>query len=218
MMVYAALVFPAWVVAPFLAAGTLLWPAGWAYFAVLVCGLMVHRWHVTRKNAELLRRRQQIGKGSKRWDVIWNLLFWPLMAMVAVVAGLDTRHGWSPMPAWLWPVGLLVFASALSLSAWAMGVNPHFEGTVRIQADRGHRVIDVGPYGRIRHPGYVGLALWALATPCLLLSWSAFAAAAAVASWLVVRTVLEDSTLRRELTGYDEYTRRVRYRLVPGVW
>jgi protein-S-isoprenylcysteine O-methyltransferase Ste14 len=218
MMLWAVVVYLGWLVGSFLAAGTIAWPIGWAYFALLACGLVAHRLYVKRKNADLLRRRQEIGKGSKRWDIVWNLAFWPLMAMVAIVAGLDARHGWSPMPAWLWPVGALIFASALFLSGWAMGVNPHFEGTVRIQEERGHRVIDTGPYRCIRHPGYVGLALWALATPFLLLSWSAFIPAGAVAAWLVLRTALEDSTLRRELDGYAEYAKRVRSRLLPMIW
>lgn len=71
------------------------------------------------------------------------------------------------MPVWLWLVGLLLFVFSMAISSRAMAVNPHFEGTVRIQKDRDHRVIEVGPYSRVRHPGYVGLGLWALASPFL---------------------------------------------------
>lgn len=88
----------------------------------------------------------------------------------------------------------------------------------RIQHDRGHRVIDQGPYRVIRHPGYVGVALWALAGPCLLCSWAALAPAGAVVLWLVLRTALEDALLRRELPGYADYAARVRWRWLPGVW
>jgi protein-S-isoprenylcysteine O-methyltransferase Ste14 len=104
----------------------------------------------------------------------------------------------------------------MSLSAWAMATNPHFEGTVRIQEDQ--RVVDTGPYRLVRHPGYVALILWGLSTPLLLLSTFASACAIAVAAWIVLRTALEDRMLRAELAGYSEYDQRVRARLLPGVW
>jgi len=99
-----------------------------------------------------------------------------------------------------------------------MGVNPFFEKTVRIQSERGHRVIDTGPYSFVRHPGYLGFAGWILSTPLLLGSWWALIPAILSTVCLVVRTALEDRTLRMELAGYEEYIHRVRYRLVPGIW
>jgi len=99
-----------------------------------------------------------------------------------------------------------------------MGTNPYFEGTARIQTEVGHQVFTGGPYRHVRHPGYLGLVLWALGSPLLLLSTSSFVPAVATAVWIVVRTALEDRMLRRELPGYAEYVRRTRSRLVPGVW
>jgi protein-S-isoprenylcysteine O-methyltransferase Ste14 len=99
-----------------------------------------------------------------------------------------------------------------------MGVNPYFEKTVRIQTDRGHRVIDTGPYAYMRHPGYVGLFGWMLGTPFLLGSWCALGPAVLASIAMIVRTALEDRTLRVELEGYEAYAARVRYRLVPGIW
>lgn len=101
---------------------------------------------------------------------------------------------------------------------WCMLVNRFFSGTVRIQTDRGHVVIDSGPYAVIRHPGYAGWAVFLIASPLALGSLTAVWAAAACLLVLVVRTELEDSTLRRELAGYEEYTSRVRFRLVPFLW
>ena len=89
---------------------------------------------------------------------------------------------------------------------------------MRIQAERGHRVVDEGPYRAVRHPGYLGLVLWALGSSFLLQSVWALAPSALAAAWVVLRTALEDALLRRELDGYEEYARRVRFRLVPGVW
>mgnify|MGYP001011290101 CR=1 FL=1 len=208
----------AWIAGPPILAGTPGWTAFWAYVVVLVAGLMLHRVHVLRRNPGLWASRREVGAGSKAWDYAWNLGFWPLMALVPNAAGLDFRlQAWLLHPAWFVP-GVVLLAGGLSLSAWAMGCNPFFEGTVRIQADRGHRVVEAGPYHVIRHPGYLGLCLWAMATPFLLLSGWAFLPALAVVAWVVLRTALEDRTLRRELPGYDDYARRTRYRLVPGAW
>jgi protein-S-isoprenylcysteine O-methyltransferase Ste14 len=99
-----------------------------------------------------------------------------------------------------------------------MGVNPHFEGTARIQTERDHRVVDAGPYRFVRHPGYAALCLWALATPLLLCSAWAFVAAAATTAWIALRAALEDRMLREELVGYADYTRRTRFRLAPPFW
>ena len=82
----------------------------------------------------------------------------------------------------------------------------------------GHQLVVRGPYRLVRHPGYVGLAGWALASPLLLLSARAIWPALLAAAWIVLRTALEDATLRRELEGYAAYARRVRWRLVPGIW
>ncbi len=211
-------VVAAWIVMPFAAAGTVRWPAGWAHLAALAVALAAHGRYVARRNPALRERRRVIGQGTKKWDIAWNFGQWLLMAAIAVAAGLDrARHG-TTLPVAAFPAGAALLAAGMALSARAMAVNPFFEGTVRIQKDAGHRVVDAGPYRVVRHPGYVGLVAWALATPLLLLSSRAFPAAVAAATWVVLRTALEDATLRRELPGYAEYARRVPYRLVPGVW
>ena len=100
----------------------------------------------------------------------------------------------------------------------SMVENPYFEKTVRIQADRGHRVIDTGPYAYVRHPGYLGFEGWILATPLLLASAWAFAPTLLATLGILIRTALEDRTLHAELPGYSEYAARIRFRLIPGVW
>ena len=101
---------------------------------------------------------------------------------------------------------------------WAESVNKFFEPTVRIQTDRGHRVIDTGPYAIVRHPGYASGYLLFVGMPLALGSLWALIPAILSCLLLVVRTILEDQTLRNELAGYEEYAQRVRYRLIPGVW
>jgi len=89
---------------------------------------------------------------------------------------------------------LLLLIFSISIFLWAEQINRFFSNVVRIQHDRGHEVIQTGPYKYIRHPGYIGGIL------------------------LVIRTFLEDITLQKELPGYVEYAKKVRYRLLPGVW
>ncbi len=199
-------------------AGTLQWTRGWAFAAVTLAGLSLHRAYVVRRNPAALARRNRIGPGTKAWDKVWLALYWPMMLAVPVAAGVAVRFGWPALPWWTWPAGLAGYALGMAISARAMAVNPFFEGSVRIQTDHGHRVVDAGPYSLVRHPGYVGLVLWALSMPLLLGSTAAFAPAVLAAGWVAVRTILEDWTLRRELPGYTDYVARVRFRLVPGVW
>jgi protein-S-isoprenylcysteine O-methyltransferase Ste14 len=97
-------------------------------------------------------------------------------------------------------------------------VNRFFEPGVRIQTDQGHTVIDSGPYAVVRHPGYVGGSLLFVGTALCLGSYWALIPAALSCSMVVLRTIWEDRTLRDELPGYEVYARRVRCRLVPGVW
>ena len=203
----------------FLSAGRLDWVAGWLYLGIMTIFTAINYAYLRRKNPELIAHRMRLGKGTKTWDKIWMGVFTPVFLAVYVVAALDAgRFGWSEMPLLLWPVGLALFLPGTILLTWSMGVNPFFEKTVRIQTERGHRVIDTGPYGFVRHPGYVGFLGWILSAPLLLGSWWAFLPAILSVVVLVVRTALEDRTLREELPGYLEYAGRIRFRLIPKVW
>lgn len=203
----------------FLSAGRLDWGAGWLYLVIVTINTAINYVYLRWKNPVLIEYRTRFGKGTKGWDKIWMGVFAPVIIAVYVVAGLDAgRFGWSAMPLHFWPVGLVLFLPGTILFSWSMGVNPFFEKTVRIQSERGHRVIDAGPYRFIRHPGYVGFVGWILSVPLLLGSWWAFLPAVFAVVLVVLRTALEDRTLREELPGYREYAARIRYRLIPNVW
>ncbi len=203
----------------FVPAGTLAWLRGWLFFGFTVVAGVVIAVSLMRVNPDVVAGRVNRHTGTKSWDrlVIGGVAVAGIS--ILVVAGLDDRRfHWSGMPWWVCGIGYVLLIAGMAGLTWAEAVNKFFEPTVRIQTDRGYHVIDKGPYVLIRHPGYVSSFLMILGWPLALGSYWALIPAVATCLPLVVRTVLEDRTLRAELPGYDEYARRVRYRLVPGLW
>jgi protein-S-isoprenylcysteine O-methyltransferase Ste14 len=154
-------------------------------------------------------------KGTKGWDRVLFYLLQALLLAIFPVAGLD--H-WSAAPLWVIVLGYVLFTVGMAGTAWVMGVNKFAEMSVRIQTERGHQVVDTGPYAFVRHPFYVATFPLLGGMPLALGSYWALIPAAVAGIALVVRTVLEDQVLQNELPGYKEYAGRVRYRLIPGVW
>jgi protein-S-isoprenylcysteine O-methyltransferase Ste14 len=197
------------------AAGRLDWNAGWLVVVLSLVGLLLEEtWLPDALKAERSRTRE----GSKGWDVVLTrIVMIGLLVATVVIAGLEAR--WSPArawPSWWLAPALVVWTLGYALAIGAMRANPFFSRTVRIQEE--HRVVRSGPYRWLRHPGYAASLLFTLATPALLDSAWAYVPAAASALAILVRTGLEDATLRRELAGYGRYASEVRFRLVPGVW
>ena len=115
-------------------------------------------------------------------------------------------------------VGFNFIAFGYAFASWALAENRFFSGVVRIQTDRGHVVCDTGPYRFVRHPGYAGSILPVFGIVLALGSVWTLIPAAVAAIIGVIRTTLEDQTLQKELPGYRDYTQRVRYRLIPGIY
>src|SRR5262245_42622504 len=138
----------------FLPAGRLDWIAGWVCLAVMVVGFSAVTAHVAVRTPSLVRRRVKPGAGTPIWDLALVPLFQLAFVAVLVVGALDAgRHHWTSLPLALQGVGLVAMIAAMFLLGWAMGRNPHFEATVRIQRDQGHRVIVRGSYRIVRHSG-----------------------------------------------------------------
>lgn len=213
------LFFPAVI---FLGAGTLRWPMGWWYYGLSVAATIISRIIVARVNPDQLRERgtSMSADNAKSWDRALSMLVGLVIPVITlVVIGLDHRWSWSPVVAsWLSTLGILLLVLGYSLATWAFIVNQFFSGVVRIQVDRGHFVISAGPYGFVRHPGYLGGLISIIATPIMLGTLWGLVPVAVYIAVLVMRTALEDRTLQEELPGYREYSQRTRYRLLPGVW
>lgn len=127
------------------------------------------------------------------------------------------RFQFSHVPSGLYIASYVMFVCSLVLIYWSMWANRFFSTNVRIQSDRGHSVIQTGPYRFIRHPGYLGMIIMWISIALVLGSLLALFPAVTVMIILTVRTSLEDRVLQRELPGYSAYTRKVRFRLFPGI-
>ncbi len=155
----------------FLPAGRLDWIGGWLYMALITINTVMNYGYLRWVNSKRIAYRTRFGTGTKTWDAILMAVFTPVLLSVYGVVGLDAgrlRGSAMPSPMWpalLWPLGFTLFVVGAVLLTWSMGVNPFFEKTVRIQTERGQHVVDTGPYRFVRHPGYVGFAVWILFGP-----------------------------------------------------
>lgn len=143
-----------------------------------------------------------------------------LVGLAHVIVGAFDVGRWhlTYIPAPVRVVGLVVMIVSVALVFYSMTVNRFFSAVIRIQKDRGHQVVDQGPYSVIRHPGYAGMIPAVPAGALVMGSWLGFALAVVYSLLMLRRVVFEDGYLRENLSGYLDYTQRVRYRLIPGLW
>jgi protein-S-isoprenylcysteine O-methyltransferase Ste14 len=205
----------------FLSSWRLDWVMAWVYVGTFAVGLTALTIYQEVSNPELAEERSEFKprEGVQTWDVILSAVARVSLLGSYVVAGLDVRFGWKPEI----PLAVQIAAFALGLLgagliAWAMAANRYAAVYARIQQERGHAVATTGPYRFVRHPFYVGVITFALMLPLALGSPWALIPGGLAALLFVVKTAAEDRMLRAGLPGYAEYTQRVRYRLLPGVW
>ena len=206
---------------PLLISGRWDWWEAWVYALICILGFAISRMLAARRHPDLLAERARFmqHENAKPWDRLLAPLVGLGGGLIPLVAGLDALFDWSPpfsLPIKI--LSLIIILAGYALGAYALIENRFFSGMVRIQADRGHQVVSSGPYRWLRHPGYAGALLAYLTTPLFLDSRWAFLPAVFLTIVLVIRTDLEDRALQDELAGYGDYARRVRYRLLPGVW
>lgn len=194
-----------------------LWP-GWGYAAFCLVASISSYLIASRVAPDLIVERVSWDAGVKRWDrpIVSLLMLTPIVT--CLVAGLEAR--WSGVrPAdYRVVLGYALGLSGAALTQAAMAVNRFYAPVVRIQKERGHTVVDSGPYLLVRHPGNLGNVMLSAGAPLMLASDWAWIPAGVSMLLTIVRTILEDRTLRLELPGYAAFAERTRYRLIPGVW
>jgi protein-S-isoprenylcysteine O-methyltransferase Ste14 len=195
-------------------AGRLDLPFFWAYLAVVAAVLVGFRLTVDPR-----LQRERMGPGSPGPGRYFRLALAPFGLGLYLVAGLDAGrfHGSEGMPLAVQVAGLIAFAAAMGWVVWAMAVNRFFAPAIRLQEGE-HYIVSAGPYGYVRHPGYLGMVVGFFASALALGSWWALLPVLGYAVLIVWRTAAEDRFLHKQLPGYGEYAGRVRYRLLPKVW
>ena len=205
----------------FSAAGTLSYAGGWLYLGEMVAISAVFGVYGVRVDPELLRERLKppVQKDQPLGD---KLVLIPLLLLVfgamAFMAADAARWRWSMMPPSVQWAGCGLLLAALLFMYWSMRTNSFAAPVVKIQKERGQVVITTGPYAIVRHPMYFGALFYFVGTSLVLGSWWGLATVPVFALLLGVRIGIEEKTLRKGLEGYDDYARRVRWRLIPLIW
>ncbi len=203
----------------FLPADRLDWMEAWALLIIFFTYVIILSAWGWRHDPHLMKERSKIIPEGEKWDKVIIVIYTILLFTLFITAGLDGgRFHWSTTPLFLKVLGWMGFVFAMIIGWWVMSVNTYLSRSVRIQEERGHQVITNGPYRFIRHPMYVGAILYVLCIPMVLDSIWTFIPSTLIVILFIIRTALEDGTLIEKLPGYKEYTKSVRYRLIPFVW
>ena len=199
-------------------AGRVDWPAAWLGM-LLFAGQVLSRWWLFRHDPELFTERLTTASNVPSWDLLiarGNRILEPIfVATAALDAG---RFRWSAMAIVVQATGRAAVVAAVGVVWWCAAANHFLSSRSRIQSERGHTVVQRGPYRFVRHPMYASKTVLVIGAALMLGSWIALAPAALIALLLVVRTSLEDRLLMTGLPGYPRYAKHVRARLVPGLW
>jgi protein-S-isoprenylcysteine O-methyltransferase Ste14 len=202
----------------FAAAGTLDYWQAWIFLACYFGSSLVISLWLFRNDPALLERRMRGGplaEGERNQKIIVAIISLGFIALL-VVPGLDRRFGWSHMSAWVAIAGdVLLIAGWLGILA-VFRANTFAAATIQVAS--GQRVISTGPYAIVRHPMYAAALLMLLGIPVSLGSWWGVLVLAAILPALAWRLLDEERVLVRDLEGYADYRRKVRWRLIPHLW
>lgn len=199
----------------FLPAGTLGFSYGWLLMALLFIPMLIAGIVMLAKSPEFLKKRLD---GKEKQATQKGVVAISGLMFIAgfVVAGLDYRFGWSNVPNWVTITSSAVFVLDYALYAEVMRENAYLSRTIKVE--QGQKVVDTGLYGIIRHPMYAATIEMFLMMPLILGSWYALIVFAVYPMVIVVRLKDEEKMLSQELTGYEAYKQKVKWRLIPFIW
>lgn len=202
----------------FVPAGTLRYWQGWLYGFIFVAASIAIGVYFIRRDPRLVERRMNVGPSAEREPAQKIIMTVALMgfATLIVVPGLDHRWHWSTVPLWLVLAANAGVVLSFALFFLVMKQNSYAASTVTVET--GQPVVTTGLYGIVRHPMYAGAMLLVAATPLALGSYWGLLAPMAMAPVLAWRALDKERFLQQNLPGYADYCRRVRYRIVPGIW
>jgi len=199
----------------FLCAGTTDYWQAWLYIGILLVLLVASFTWLIRNHPQTLERRMRTSERqqTQRWVIAVAAVF---SILVFILPGLDKRFSGSQVPLWLVLLGDAVFIAGYALYSRVIQVNAYASRVVEVAA--GQKVISSGPYALVRHPMYLSMLAFFFGSALALASYWALIPAALMIPTLAVRLLDEEKTLLRDLPGYAEYTQKVRWHLIPGIW
>ena len=199
----------------FLPAGTLQFPNGWLFMAILFVPMFGAGLVMMAKNPYLLQKRLDAKEKEREQSLVVKLS--GLMFIVGfVLAGLDFRFGWLPLPQWVSIVATVLFLLAYLMYAEVLRENTFLSRTIEVQENQ--TVVDTGLYGIVRHPMYSATVILFLAMPLVLGSLISFVVFLAYPMLIAKRIRNEEQVLEAGLPGYTEYKEKVRWRMIPYIW
>ena len=199
----------------FLPAGTLAYPGGLLFLCLLFVPMLLMGIVMLARARDLLAKRLDAKEKQAAQKGVQSLAGLVFMAGF-VLAGLDFRFSWSDMPLPVVIAASVIFLIGYGLYAEVMRENAYLSRTVKVE--EGQTVISTGLYGIVRHPMYLASVLMFLSIPLVMGSWYALIPFAFYPLLMVVRILDEEKLLTAELSGYEEYKRKVKYRMIPFIW
>jgi protein-S-isoprenylcysteine O-methyltransferase Ste14 len=202
----------------FVPAGTVRYWQAWVYLALFFSLSAAITGDLMRRDPALLERRLKGGPTAEKRPLQRIIMLGASLGFVGllVVPALDFRFRWSVVPVGGVLIGNALFVLGFGFIARVYRENPFTSATIEVA--QGQRVISTGPYAVVRHPMYASALVYLLGTPLALGSYWALLALVFMLPFLLWRLLDEERVLARELPGYTDYQRRVRYRLVPYLW
>ena len=199
----------------FLPAGTISYVNGWIFMGLLFIPMFIAGIIMMVKNPKLLEERLNAKEKEKEQSLVVKLSGLMFIAMF-VVAGLDYRYKWLVVDEWVTYVAIGLFIFAYILYAEVLRENTYLSRTIKVSDEQ--KVVDTGLYGVVRHPMYTATIILFLAMPLILGSLIAFFIMLVYPFIIAFRAINEEKFLIKELSGYEEYTKKVKYRFIPFIW
>ena len=199
----------------FLPAGTFNYWQVYVYIAVLFIPMIFVLLYFLKNDPEFLERRTRAKEKEKTQKII-QIIFSVTFLSGYVLSGLDRRYGWSNIPFQIILLTDFIILAGYLLIFFVFKQNRYASRVVEV--DTGQNVISTGLYGIVRHPMYLGVLIMYLPTPVALGSYWGLIPMVTITFALVFRILNEETVLKRELHGYEEYCRKTKYRLIPYIW
>lgn len=190
------------------------------YFILLTGSYMASLLMIVYRNPEVLNERtKNIEVNTKSWDkILLSAYVICTFVIMNIFIGLDIRYGWFHIDFQYLFIGLILYVFSIVIVTKSMIENKHFESSSRIQTERNQSVVSTGIYSIVRHPGYSSIIIWALSIPLLTGAIYTLIPSVTIIIIISARTYLEDRMLKKELKGYQAYSNKTKYRIIPYIW